>query len=450
MRWEDMSSKDNSIKLSLQGVDYRLSVLEEIAVQNKEVLCQLKGFMSRYDARSRNVSASSDKSSSRRRLDSEDSAPDHVDLQSDSLPGTGVRDNTLGLGGETSLTDSSSSTMRSMPSPILVHSRKASKDESLQKFTDYSKSPSKSNHAITRRLERQASIKQRRSLPKVLEQDSSTPTEEIKPSLSQRRHASNLHIETNLTVPDSSLSRTNADISDKADTEVNNSDAVYSTAHMLADTQVSTGYPARVDLNENAPGLLMKSKSYDSPLTVQVPAYSAVVPNEFATFTPILTSLRAEYTTITDAIDTTCMINRTPPRSPTSAHPYYGEGMWDDDKNEHFAGLSETATLKQAEEQESRRMGKVIRKRLRQISMDESDSISDIAKLVISEMDVTDDVHSEHEDDDIPGSDENVPQILKEAEMIHEDSGPVTFDAVEIRIRRASTQDGESPYEAKT
>ena len=444
MRWEDMSSKDNSIKLSLQGVDYRLSVLEEIAVQNKEILGHLKSFMSHYDVRSRNASASSDKSSTRVRLDSEDSIPDNIDLQTDTVAGPGARDNKLGLGGESSLTDSSSSTMRSMPSPILVHSRKTHKDENLQKFTDYSKSPSKSNHAITRRLERQSSVKQRRSLPKVLEQDSTTPTEEIKPSLSERRHATNLHIETNLSVPDYSFTCANLDLSDHGETEVNNSSAVYSTAHMITDTQVSTDCQGRRDYNENAPGLLMKSKSYDSPLTVQVPVHSAGGTNDYATFTPILTSLRAEYTTITDVIDTTCMINRSPPRSPTSAHPYNAEGMWDD-----FKHLTETATLKQAEEQESRRMGKVIRKRLRQISMDESDSISDLAKLAISEMDVTDDVQSEHEDDDIQGSDENVPHIMKEAERSHEDSGPVTFNAIEIKIRRASTQDGEGPYEEK-
>ena len=425
MRWEDMSSKDNSIKLSLQGVDYRLSVLEEIALQNKEILGHLQSFMSRYDARSRNASASSDRSSIQGRLDSEDSMPENVDLQYDPVARSGSRDyNKVESGGEASLTDPSSSTMRSMPSPILVHSRK----------TD--KSPSKS----IRRLERQSSVKQRRSLPKVLEQDY-TPTEDIKPSLSQRRHATNLHIETNLSVSDSeqSFSSASLDVSDYTGTDVNNSTAVYSTAHIGADTHVSTEYQGRPNYSEITPGLLMKSKSYESPLTVQVPVHSAGMTNEFASFTPILTSLRAEYTTITDVIDTTCMINRTPPRSPTSAHPYNAEGMWDD-----FKHLTETATLKQAEEQESRRMGKVIRKRLRQISMDESDSISDIAKLVISEMDVTDDIHSEHDDDDIPGSEENVAHILKEAEKSHEDSGPVMFEAVEIRIRRASTQDGEA------
>ena len=463
-----MSQKDNAMKLSLQGVDFRLSVLEEIALQNTEILNQLKNFMSQYDTRSRNVSASSDRSSSRGRLDSEESTTDQGDLQQyagSSQPedgsGVGGRETTPGPSAETSMTPASNVTMRSMPSPILVHSRKSVKDENIQRVTDLSKPQAKSSHALTRRLERQASLKQRRSLPKVLEHlkeheghEGNTAEESLRPSLSERRHASRLHIDTNLTAPDTEFSNSgNSDVLDKAETDVNNSSAVYSTAHMSADTQVSTQCPARIGTNEttmDAPGLLMKSKSYESPLIVQIP-YSGVgtneVPASFASpFTPILTSLRAEYTTITDIIDTTCMINRTPPRSPTSAHPFYNEGMWDDEKSENLACLSEHAALKHAEEQEHRKMEKVIRHRLRQISMDESDSISDIAKLAISEMDVTDDPPSEHEDDDIPGSAENihVPSLFKEAEMSHEDSGPVTFDAIEIRIRRASSNDTES------
>ena len=445
MRWEDMSQKDNAMKLSLQGVDFRLSMLEELALQNTEILKQLKGFMSQYDTRSRNVSASSDRSGSHCRLDSEESTPDQGDLQQFVSPSpsdaeSGGKEASATSLGETSLTPSSSMTMRSMPSPILVHSRKAQKDDNLQP-----KSAAKSSYALTRRLERQASLKQRRSLPKVLEHDT-TPDEDLgKQSLSERRHASKLHIDTNLTAPDSENNTTSStDVLDKADTDVNNSSALYSTAHMGADTQVSTHVPAKIgtdDSTTDAPGLLMKSKSYESPLMVQIPGVANNdVPVSFASpFTPILTSLRAEYTTITDAIDTTCMINRTPPRSPTSAHPYYNEGMWDEDLSEH-------ATLKQAEEQERRKMEKVIRHRLRQISMDESDSISDIAKLAISEMDVTDDPPSEHEDDDLHNDTANVhiPTLFKEAEMSHEDSGPVTFDAVEIRIRRASSNDTES------
>jgi hypothetical protein len=45
--------------------------------------------------------------------------------------------------------------------------------------------------------------------------------------------------------------------------------------------------------------------------------------------------------------------------------------------------------LKHAEETEHRKMEKVIRHRLRQISLDESDSISDIAKLVVTELNLT-------------------------------------------------------------
>jgi len=177
-----------------------------------------------------------------------------------------------------------------------------------------------------------------------------------------------------------------------------------------------------------------------------------------------LTSRSVEYTTITDEIDTSCMIIRSPPRSPTSMHGHGGDG-WDDDGLE--ATHIEKTALRQAEEMEHRRMERIIRNRLRQISIDESGSISDIARLAVSEMEV-EDVHSDHEDDEsIIGSTEHLAHddnltpstpprgddgawsptdpATEEGPIVFEAAGPAACTPVEIRIRRASTLEEDMP-----
>lgn len=42
VRMDDMNQKENAIKLSLQTIDYRMSIVEDLAVQNIDVLNQLR------------------------------------------------------------------------------------------------------------------------------------------------------------------------------------------------------------------------------------------------------------------------------------------------------------------------------------------------------------------------------------------------------------------------
>jgi hypothetical protein len=67
-------------------------------------------------------------------------------------------------------------------------------------------------------------------------------------------------------------------------------------------------------------------------------------------------------------------------------------------------------------ETEHRKMEKVIRHRLRQISLDESDSISDIAKLVVTELNLTEEEqcgHYEEDNDELHSSSESMIQKLQ-------------------------------------
>ncbi|XP_059155361.1 transient receptor potential cation channel subfamily M member 1-like [Physella acuta] len=99
----------------------------------------------------------------------------------------------------------------------------------------------------------------------------------------------------------------------------------------------------------------------------------------------IFTPLIGEYTSITDNIDTSCLIDCSPPCSPgvTSSSMLSPGEVYQEERS---AADSKQLQLKQAEEMEHHRMGSIIRHRLRQISQDERGSMSDIAKVVVAEM----------------------------------------------------------------
>ncbi|CAL1532416.1 unnamed protein product, partial [Lymnaea stagnalis] len=107
--------------------------------------------------------------------------------------------------------------------------------------------------------------------------------------------------------------------------------------------------------------------------------------------TSMFSPLIGEYTSITDNIDTSCLIDSSPPCSPVPASGImfsvvesYHEV--DAKLKEKSAASSKQLELKQAEEMEHQRMESLIRHRLRQISQDESGSISDIARVVVAEL----------------------------------------------------------------
>lgn len=81
----------------------------------------------------------------------------------------------------------------------------------------------------------------------------------------------------------------------------------------------------------------------------------------------IFTPLIGEYTSITDNIDTSCLIDCSPPCSPgvTSSSMLSPGEVYQEERK---AADSKQLQLKQAEEMEHHRMGSIIRHRLRQIS----------------------------------------------------------------------------------
>ncbi|XP_046332894.2 transient receptor potential cation channel subfamily M member 3-like isoform X4 [Haliotis rufescens] len=145
----------------------------------------------------------------------------------------------------------------------------------------------------------------------------------------------------------------------------------------------------------------------------------------------ILTPLHAEYTSITDDIDTSCIKDRSPQRSPTSSNVFFSDSFSGSAPLETPAYKSEKELLRKAEEIEHRKMEQVIRNRLRQISMDESDSISDIAKLVVNELGM--DVKNVPREDEVEEDEEE------------EEEQKIIFGGVEIKISSCSSQESDQP-----
>ncbi|VDI37874.1 transient receptor potential cation channel subfamily M member 3 [Mytilus galloprovincialis] len=425
MRMDDFTQKENTIKLSLQTVDYRLSKLEDLCIHTSEMTQQIRNYIARS---SRNVSMSS--SGSHCRLESEDETP--------LAPGefTFYQDLTVkadtGQGSDRSL--SVTEAVRSLPSPLLVHSRRPVKDDFLRKYTDYTVQSSQVSPRHS--TERQWSQKVRRSSIPII-----SLTSETHSPLHQRRHVPDtltVNVEkANVYSPQGSpspipdllmqqkVTPPTAEVAVSQDSEVdtNGNASLYSTAHLSSSMVMTTSNQSdvpRVEV-EQTEVPVAQIPHYEEKEQIHPPTspeklfvhsssiFTYPTSGSYSTSTsvvPILTSFHtAEYTTITDEIDTSCMIDRSPPGSPTSGGAFFPDGFFDPDKQHHQkynkeAREKEFKKLKNAEETEHRKMEKVIRNRLRQISLDETDSISDIAKLVVTELNMTEEEHNGHFEDD--------------------------------------------------
>ena len=112
----------------------------------------------------------------------------------------------------------------------------------------------------------------------------------------------------------------------------------------------------------------------------------------FIPFTPIVTPQRAEYTSITDEIDTSCMMHSSPNGSPSTPNKSSFPSDIDEYTKRESPGKdaikTEAKRLKFAEETENKHLEHILRHRMRQISLSESDSMSDLAKHVIQEIEL--------------------------------------------------------------
>lgn len=451
MRMDDINQKENSIKLSLQTMDYRMSKLEDVALQTNDTLSVLRTYMARSVRHFSGASFGSQVHEPS--LESQDSIieNDMVMYESDSSPSketdleasdTTTPSFTLGTDSPTNTSVETNSTMRSIPSPLLVHTKKPLKEEQLGKVTDFSKQqkpPSK------RKLLDQGLLKSQKLMPL----QESSPVQEFNEgiSLTQRRHVST-ELSVNIELANGgAMSAPAATHASEVEKNTNQS-SLYSTASISSDTQTSTGLPSGgIDSFANSDMQMRISPgSSRPPSSPRISITSAVygqsknaflAPTSVSQMTPILTSISSEYTTITDEIDTSCVVDKSPPGSPSSSGTFFGEGTSDMEKKRKQSDVVtvENVRLKNAEELQHRKMERLIQHRLRQISLDESDCISDIAKLVVSDMNQQEENHSGQEEEE---EEENSEDMNGSMESLVINQATVTSEVIEIKIRRPS------------
>lgn len=450
MRMDDINQKENSIKLSLQTMDYRMSKLEDVALQTNDTLSVLRTYMARSVRHFSGASFGSQVHEPS--LESQDSIieNDMVMYESDSSPSketdleasdTTTPSFTLGMDSPTNTSVETNSTMRSIPSPLLVHTKKPLKEEQLGKVTDFSKQqkpPSK------RKLLDQGLLKSQKLMPL----QESSPVQEFDEGipLTQRRHVST-ELSVNIELANGgAMSAPAATHASEVEKNTNQS-SLYSTASISSDTQTSTGLPSGgIDSFANSDMQMRISPgSSRPPSSPRISITSAVygqsknaflAPTSVSQMTPILTSISSEYTTITDEIDTSCVVDKSPPGSPSSSGTFFGEGTSDMEKKRKQSDVVtvENVRLKNAEELQHRKMERLIQHRLRQISLDESDCISDIAKLVVSDMNQQEENHSGQEEEE----EENSEDMNGSMESLVINQATVTSEVIEIKIRRPS------------
>ena len=130
---------------------------------------------------------------------------------------------------------------------------------------------------------------------------------------------------------------------------------------------------------------------------------------------PIVTPNRSDYTTITDEIDTTGLNYTSPSTSPTTPKASFFRSIDVDVDLYTKKGFSakdviqsELEQLRMAEDAEHEQMELMIMRRMRQISLTESESLSDIARHVIQELESDDETPEAargadfHSDEDLP------------------------------------------------
>ncbi|PVD19530.1 hypothetical protein C0Q70_20019 [Pomacea canaliculata] len=158
-----------------------------------------------------------------------------------------------------------------------------------------------------------------------------------------------------------------------------------------------------------------------------------ILPSAVRELCSVFTPLLSEYSTITDNIDVSCFRNLSPPRSPVPSGMTMSDPMGavtpgsTRKRTESVSSKVKREELMEAEETERLKMEGLIRSRLRQISQDDaSGSISDIARLVVSEMEMNQTATPPEDEDE---------------DRVHETSAEMSEDVAEEVIFTTSEAD---------
>ncbi|XP_076465905.1 transient receptor potential cation channel subfamily M member 1-like [Babylonia areolata] len=443
LRLEDVNTKESSLRLSVQTIDYRLGRLEEIAANTSETLSLLHSLMARHTPPppfSAGVPGVTITHHSPVVLQDDVSDTDTDALYRDRGPSPGP--SVSSLPSDTLVPGSSSEEreLKCMPSPLLVHSRRPLNQDHLRRFTSYSRTRQLSGESFSRidvddgdgptqpppppadGLQygdtSDKSLRATLSDTSAVLQKQSQEHHDPSSSLQQRRSGAN-KLSLDVTKAQtrvrsrsmvSPVVRFKEPVVHIADQGGEPGESIFSTAPIQSSTSTATTPRLELDLS---PHHLNVGKSHvvTTPISPDLTPVSPTHPHmhttadAFTTPDPdvvpsaavrdlcsVFTPHHGEYYTITDNIDVSCFRNLSPPRSPvpsagpttSSTHPMFRK------RAESVTSKVKEEELMEAEETERLKMEGLIRHRLRQISQDDSSgSISNIARLVVSEMDVS-------------------------------------------------------------
>ena len=447
MRLDDINQKENSMRLSLQTVDYRLAKLEEVTLQTAESLHNLSQILifQQQQLAQENATTGADSSS------------------------TAVVSGPYGSsysGGESS--DGSEEASRK---PFKFISRRQDKsDERLRPFTDYSKRHKRP--PFSRSVTIATGVPIRGEFKELQDRKKLSPPKPKKPAapklgseLYHRRRSKALN---KLKLPfaaeysplEESPEITGVGFESKPSQKVKFCDQQQPRAGSQRRSSFRTTHSLPEELGPNVAPLdhipentgvasrlgpmLLKMPSIDGR-RANPPSSLPPLNPPLAPITPIITPSRSEYTSITDDIDCSGLDYRSPNNSPVTPRRTFSGFEVDVDlytkKGSPPKELSrmEANQLKIAEESENDQMEMIIRKRMRQISLTETESISDIAKIMINEMEHSSSSSDEqgcYSDDEFCLSGRHAPQY---STLKHVNSEPSlkmksdSFDALEMQ-----------------
>lgn len=402
LRMDDIVQKENSMKLTMQTIDFRLAKLEEISLQTAETLCLLEQALASSQLREPEVVGSGSNSS--------------VDIPSLPARGRGY----------------------SLDTVQLTHKRNrmAINEDRLRPFTDYTRQRPPFSRSVTVAAPGHH-VQERHSaaVPTKKPQKSSGLSNYTGSDLFRRRRSkvlSKLRSQGLLNAVNQNFGKTpsrrsQVTFSNQSSCDTPECMSPLSIRTDLSSTPVVTPVKTLASSHTidspiyTAPGVTSpivkpsKQSHLEDEVKVMSPPTSLRVPNldnpemaaEVATsaalaISPIVTPVHSEYTSITDDIDTSQLNYRSPEGSPTNLHQFlYGIDVDVDlytkkppkKKKTKVRSMVpskyELEQLRHAEAEEHEQLENVIRKRMRQISLTESDSLGDIARHII-EMDMTD------------------------------------------------------------
>ena len=375
VRFDDMTQKENSMRLSLQTVDYRLAKLEEISIQSMNALYTMQQQMlsPNYNRvtyspqRKVTMSDASSQTSLSPQFHSSSSHTSKSTLSEGRLrPFTNYNKNYH----RAPFSRSMSIGAACPDSPVVHASSSISHDASLFTHTtplSYPDPPTPNNIYMS------SALYQRRR--KALHRH-------------KCQHADDDYSVTNPSTTTPGTSKMKVTFEETADD------------HGVASTSGATNIKS--SQNEDNSGPALQKMATSPPIDIpcwkigDVSIHSHHNLPDTVPVTSIITPSRSEYTAITDDIDTSCLNFCSPQHSPTTPHhPFLGtdhdlELYTKKELPRREVLKTKSEELKKAEESEQAHMEVVIRKRMRQISLTENDSMVDIARHVIQEIELSD------------------------------------------------------------